>query len=1169
MKRFLIQWCITILLLLPGFTLAQEIDWEHFDPKRATPRELERVARFLENNLRKSVPNGTTGSPSEIKSLTINGNKITTVVYNYGNITRPNTLGGTADLVWNRLGYGFEFSPLVAGKVRGTSNGRDTTFKILDDGMWLPGQGGYAPDGSLKWGWLPKPGYSAPGQNRIASWSNRDAVNGDLTRRPPTWPESWFNSILGRYVWPAFLGNDATSPDEEVYFVTDDYTNRKYPYYPFPDDSTKRGMGLDLECRFFQFNNALAEDIIFLVYRVTNRSPKVIDSVWFGMYGDPHVGGAADFNDDRAYFIPPDGPLAEPYPQRSRSMVYAWDPDGRGGGGLPTGYFGFKFLESPTNSGNGHDDDDDGITDESPFNDAGFFIDGVTTPVTFGIRDTTKYKRLYGSPKPRWSGDENGNWDPRTDDVGIDGLASTNDFGEGNGRPDVGRDAENNLTAEPNFGLRDVNESDQIGLTSFWVLPYTNSLPNVPKNDQYFFGLLSSDSIDINQELLNTPADNIFVYGSGPFRLGPGETQRFSVALLMGNDLQDLVANADISQQVLEANYRFAAPPPRPNVTAIPGEKRVTLYWDDIAERSEDPLSRKNDFEGYKIYRSEDPSFADVFTITDANGNPHLGKPMAQNGVPAQFDLVNEFSGFHPVLTKGVQYNLGSNTGLVHQYVDSSITNGKTYYYAVVSYDHGSGLLDTAKFSPAEVTADIAKDPITNVLSFKSNQVQVVPGPLPLGTSVATAGTNGLARRVRGISTGPVAIKILDDRSVPDNATYTVDFFRKDTLLVYNVTSQTPVTEKFISRDTVQVPLSKRNIITDGVEVRDASGAVVPATSYAIDPTRGFVKGRTTGSLRKDAEFTITYRYYTTFESPRIANEDGNPVFDGMKLFVNNAPLGIDSANSKWAAPNNSNLTAKVFRPTALPTAPFRPAPLDFEIRWNRTDRDARGKWMFPGDTLLNNNGRKVVVCPFRIINVTDTTSVRILVTGALADSIWKPGREIFFITPPRFALQSPIPGMLGVNYFAPADTSIPIVYPPEGSIHEVKTTKPFAIGDQYTFTSQAVKFDAKKTTSLLDKINVVPNPYVAYSDLEGPAALSSKRGDNRLQFRNLPPKCTIRIYTMVGELVDTIIKDDDTSIASWNVLSYEGQRLSYGVYIYNVDVPGVGEKIGRLALIK
>ncbi len=1167
MKRLLILFFLTLICLLPSYILAQQqIDWEHFDPKRATPAELARVARFLDDNLHKeTIPNGVNGNPNEIRSLIINGNKITTVVYNYGNITRPNTLSGVADLVWNRLGYGFEFTPLVAGEVIESPD----TFKILDDGMWLPSQGGYAPDGTLKWGWLPKSGYAAPGQSDIAAWSHRADNGGDLTRKPHSWPESWYNPALGRYVWPAFLGNDATAPDEEVYFVTDDYTNRKYRYYPFPNDSTKRGLGLDLECRFFQFNNPLAEDIIFLVYRVTNRSPKTIKRVWFGMYGDPHVGGANDYSDDRAYFIPPDGPLAEPYPQRSRSMVYAWDQDGSGQGGLPTGYFGFKFLESPTNSNNLHDDDDDGILDESPFNDAGFYIDGVNIPLTTGIYDTAKYRKIYGAPKPRWSGDENGNWDPLKDDVGIDGIPGTSDFGEGNGRPDIGRDAEGNITAEPNFGIRDVNESDQIGLTSFWALPYTNSLPNVPKNDQFFIELLSSDSIDINQELLSNAADNIFLYGSGPFRLGPGETQRFSVALLMGTNLQDLVLNAEIAQRVLEANYRFAQPPPKARFTAVPGDKRVTLFWDNAGEIAIDPLTGTKDFEGYKIYRSEDPTFSDVFTITDANGSPFLGRPLDQSGKPAQFDLVNQWSGLHPVeyIGRGVKYNLGNNTGLVHEYVDSSVTNGKTYYYAVASYDHGFDTLGV-QLPPSETQTAIIRDPITQRLTFDVNTAAVTPGPLPGGSIKAGLNDNGYAQRVRGIATGSVRIGILDDRTVPDNVQYKVEFDSLNGGIGYNVRPLKTFSERFTSRDTALVPLSRTNLIADSVAVYDASGNLVPRNKYRLDASAGRIRGASGGALPSGQEFEIRYQYYTVFKSASLNEEDDNPTFDGMRVYAKAAILGIDSANSKWISKNNTNLLAKVFKPTALPTAPFRPAPLDFQIIWNRTDRDARGKWLYPGDTLLNNRNQKVVVCPFRIVNITDTTKVRILVNNALTDSIWTPGREIFFITPPRFAPQSPIPGMLGLNFFQTTDTAS-IIYPTQGNVFEIKTSKPFVAGDQYTFTTRAVKYDVAKAKKDMDNIYVVPNPYVAFSELEGPGSTSTRRGDNRLQFRNLPPKCTIRIYTMVGELVDTILKDDDTSLASWNVLSYEGQRLAYGVYIYHVDVPGVGEKIGRFALIK
>lgn len=1164
MKRLFSFAVISLLATVPA--RGQEIDWPHFDPKKATPEEMQKVNDLLERQLNRALAK-TTGDPREIRSLIIRGNKITTVVYNYGNITRPGTLSNVADLVWNRLGYGFEFSPLVAGEV---TDAKGQTVHILDDGMWLPGQGGYSPDGTLKWGWLPKSGYAAPGQPDIAAWSARGDVGGDLTRKPHSWPEIWYNAALGRYVWPAYLGNDATSPDEEVYFVDDDWTNAKYEYYPFPNDSTKRGLGLDLECRFFQFNNPLAEDIIFLVYRVTNKSPKDIQKVYFGMYGDPHVGGSSDFGDDWAFFIPPRGPLADPFPQRARSMVYAYDKDGIGGGGLPTGYFGFKFLESPTNSNNGIDDDDDGIIDESPFNDAGFFIDGVAVPLTYGIADTAKYARLYGKPRPRWSGDENGNWDPLTDDVGLDGLPGTGDFGEGNGRPDIGYDANGNLTAEPNFGIRDVNESDQIGLTSFSALPYTNSIPNVPKNDILFWQLMSSDSISADQTLFKSAGDNVFLYGSGPFSLPPNATQRFSVALLMGTDLNDLVLNSETAQRVLESNYRFAAPPPKPNVVAVPGNHRVTLYWDKIAENSVDPLTKLNDFEGYKIYRSEDPTFADVFTITDANGTPFLGKPFQQNGANAQFDLVNTWSGLHPVeyQGRGVKYQLGSNTGLVHEYVDSSAVNGKQYYYAVVSYDHGSALAG-AEFPPSESQASIKTDPITGQISFDVNTVGVIPGGRPSGMTPATVGGKGnLATRINGISTGPVYVKILDPAAVPDMATYFIDFTTGDSGLVYNAHPQNFLTETFISKDTVNVPLLKRNIELDSIMVTDAGGAVVAPTRYSVNAARGLIRGAYAGALAAGASFKIQYRYFVTYQSPYLAFQDDNPVFDGMKIYAQNVVLGLDTLpgpnQSGWLAQSGTNLVGHVQKSSTLSSLAFSPVPVDFQIRWNRTDTTANGKWLYPGDTLLTTTNRKVVVCPFRIVNVTDVTTFRVVVNNAAADSMWRPGRELTIVTG-----ANPIRVYTAVMFTAPAGEAL--VLPTAGDIYEARTSKPFRAGDRFTFVSSASKFDPAATggSSLLDAIYVVPNPYVAFSDMELPGPTSQRRGNQQLQFRNLPPRCTIRIYTMVGELVDTIEKDDAANFATWRILSNEGQRLAYGVYLYHVDAPGIGQKIGRFALIK
>jgi hypothetical protein len=1168
MKTALHCFLAIVTILLPAAApRAQESSLLRLDPKRATPEQWQRLVNFLDQQSRNGL-NKTTGEMREIRSLIMHGNKITTVVYNYGNIARPNTLGNVADLVWDRLGYGYEFDPLVAAQVK--SEQGDSIW-ILDDGMYTPSQGAYAPDGSLKWGWLPKAGYAAPGQPDIAAWSHRSEVGGDLTRKPHSWPESWYNAALGRYVWPAFLGNDATAPDEEVYFVTDDYTNAKWKdrYRPFPNDSTRLGLGLDLEVRFFQFNNPLAEDIIFLVYRVTNRSPRTLGKVYFGMFGDPHIGGPNDFSDDLAFFVPSKGPLADPYPQRARSMVYAWDANGVGDGGLIPGYFGFKFLESPTNSVNGKDDDDDGIIDESPFNDAGFYIDGVTTPLTWGIADTAKYIALYGRPRPRWSGDEDGDWRPDKDDVGLDGIPGTGDFGEGNGKPDIGYDANGNLTAEPNFGVRDVHESDQIGLTSFHA--QFAGVPNFPVNDALFTQELSSDSIAIDQEFFRTPGDNEFLYGSGPFTLEPGATQRFSIALLMGKDLNDLLLNAETAQRVLEANYQFAQPPPKPNVRAVPGNGRVTLYWDNIAESAVDPLTATQDFEGYKIYRSEDYTFSDIYTITDANGVPFLGNPLlGADGKRAQFDLVNRWSGLHPVeyLGRGVKYNLGTNSGLVHEYVDSTVTNGKTYYYGVASYDHGFDSLGIA-LPPTESQIAITRDPVTGVMTFDANTVAVTPGPLPAGQNRAIVSNQSTAQRVAGNATGTIRVKVMNDFLVVDGAKYDLNFRSSNANLVYDILSVTPVSETIVAHDTFYVPLGHQNLNAGSFTLKNAAGNIVNPSVYRLDAASGRIRGAATGDLPTDAVYTVSYTYFPIFGSSRFNNEDDNPVFDGIRVYATDAPLGIDSLNSGWVMKGATNLAGIVRRPVSvLSTNPFRPAPIDIQIQWNRTDTTATGKWLFPGDTLLNNFGAKVVVCPFRIVDVTDTSSVRVLVNKATTDSVWRPDREMVFITPPKFSpSQSPVPVLFSVTFTAPG--AAPLVLPTVGDIYEARTTKPFVAGDQFTFTTTASKFDVANARSQLDRICVVPNPYVAYSRLEQPGSTPTRRGNTTLQFRNLPPRCTIRIYTLIGELVDTIVKDDRNSYADWQLLSYEGNRLAYGVYIYHVEVPGVGQKIGRLALIK
>lgn len=156
-----------------------------------------------------------------------------------------------------------------------------------------------------------------------------------------------------------------------------------------------------------------------------------------------------------------------------------------------------------------------------------------------------------------------------------------------------------------------------------------------------------------------------------------------------------------IAQQT-DVGYDFVTPsdpstPPAPNLSVVPGNGRVTLYWDDVAENFLDPVIRQRfpnqafrhrNFEGYKIYKSTDPQFLDAFEVTDNQGNVQGYRPVAQ------FDRANGIREYHPAAINGVRFWLGTDNGVQRIFVDEDVMNGKTYYYAVVAYTHGDAIQD-------------------------------------------------------------------------------------------------------------------------------------------------------------------------------------------------------------------------------------------------------------------------------------------------------------------------------------------------------------------------------------------------------------------------------------------------------------------------------------------
>ena len=171
---------------------------------------------------------------------------------------------------------------------------------------------------------------------------------------------------------------------------------------------------------------------------------------------------------------------------------------------------------------------------------------------------------------------------------------------------------------------------------------------------------------------------------SGPFTMGPGDTVKLTLAVVAGDDDADYYGNVWEAKKLFDAKFNGPVAPPAPRLSAVPGDGRVTLYWDDAPETAIDPSTGEQDFEGYKIYRSEDGGMTWGTRITDALGRTYGYVPVAQ------FDLANNIKGADP---KNPLAWLGNDSGLRHSWVDSTVVSGVTYSYTIVSYDRGTPTL--------------------------------------------------------------------------------------------------------------------------------------------------------------------------------------------------------------------------------------------------------------------------------------------------------------------------------------------------------------------------------------------------------------------------------------------------------------------------------------------
>ncbi len=462
-------------------------------------------------------------------------NQVKIKLFNYGSFSAAGM--HTYDFEWHGLGYAYEFTFFFGAEVpvpKGSHPdafpvpGTDSTqwaAHVISDGATSNGPESN-PDGTEQWRFQPilqsDDGalvFFDPSRFDSLPTSCKTDLNGDGI--PDLWPNAWFNASAGAFEWPGLWQNGQVIGDLETIYGMDDRDNREFEYYPFPDDSTRKGLGIEVDVRPMEIQD-FYQDILFAVLRVKNVSAYDLPKMIFGLNGDPHVGGWTDYNDDHANYNP------------DYNLVYVFDTDGKSMiSGKKPGYFGIMFLQTPGNSSDGIDNDGDGMVDESQW-------DGI---------------------------DNDGDWDAKFDDVGADGIPNTGDIGEGDGVPTEG---------EPNFDFTDADEADMIGLTNASYIAYGEIY--MRDDEKIWQNTVPGTFTGFNKE-----GDRMLTASSGYFSLPAHQEIQLGIAFIFGEDYDALLENCRRAQRFY--NHRlgsYSLPQPLILSEALSGKSftgTIPLRW--------------------------------------------------------------------------------------------------------------------------------------------------------------------------------------------------------------------------------------------------------------------------------------------------------------------------------------------------------------------------------------------------------------------------------------------------------------------------------------------------------------------------------------------------------------------------------------------------------------
>lgn len=428
-----------------------------------------------------------------------------------------------------------------------------------------------------------------------------------------------------------FFSPDAVSHEDFVCDFSD--KNLQVPGTSIQISEHSQPLNLEVHLESYNWNFAFSDFFVIANYRITNTGTSTLNDVYFGMWSNEVVrnvnvtpagqGGSAFYDKGGNGYID------------SLSMAYCYDATGDVG--FTESYIAHKFLGAEDKDGFHH-----------PQLDPTFFAN-YQTWIFNNSSDP-----LYFNPTS-----ELGRYNKMT--AGLNQLECWSDNASTN--PNCPAQSISQVVNNPG------NRADLVSVGPFITLEPGESI------DVAWAWVLAKKNEDGNPNTQNNAVQqaNLVQNASWAQTAYNGEDVNFNGVLDEGEDKD---GDGTITRFILPT------PPNIPRTKVIANDNSIDIYWSDNSESSVDPISKKEDFEGYRIYLSKL-----AFDVQDNNDLQSSLNLVAAYDNPAN-GLFFE-TGFNSVRLESPVTFEGDSVIYSYRYTIDNVLNGWQYALALTAFDTG------------------------------------------------------------------------------------------------------------------------------------------------------------------------------------------------------------------------------------------------------------------------------------------------------------------------------------------------------------------------------------------------------------------------------------------------------------------------------------------------